>query len=163
MDVLAASITNKRGKPYTNPRSDAIVEGMKRLKTEGQAEKIKFKSTGAAKLTQTEIEKIPQEEISSDPQKVLEQRREQFLERLSRHKKGGKGAKIIGAANAVWNKLSDGKPYTAKQLVAATDYTGTNSSGFEAIMVTLKKTDFVAAEEKNKYAFTNKIFPHGRP
>ncbi len=163
MDELAASITNKRGKPYTNHRSDAIVEGLKRLKAEGQAEKIKFKSTGAAKLTQSEIDKIPKEEISSDPQKVLEQRREQFLERLSRHKKGGKGARIVGAANAVWNKLLDGKAYTSKQLVAATDYTGTNSSGFEAIMVTLKKKDFVAAKEKGKYAFTNKVFPHGGP
>ena len=163
MDELAGLITNKNGKPYTNHRSDAIMEGIKRLKAQNQAEKVKYKNMGAAKLTDEEINKIPKEEISSDPQKVLDQRLAQFLEKLSRHKKGGNGAKIVSAANAVWEKLLDGKPYTSKQLVGATEYSGTNSSGFEAIMVTLKASGMVEAKAKGKYSFTEKVFPHGRP
>lgn len=163
MDELAGSITKKDGKPYTNHRSDAIMEGIKRLKTQNQAEKIKYQRIGAAKLTEAEINKIPKEKISSDPQKVLKQRCQQFLEKLSRHKKGGKGEKIVAAANAVWDKLLDGDAYSSKQLVAVTGYSATNSSGFEAIMVTLKSSGMVANKGKGKYAFTEKVFPHGRP
>ncbi len=163
MDDLAISITNKKGKPYTSYRSDAIAEAMKRLKAQNKAEKIKYKNTGAARLTEEEINKIPKEEISSDPQKVLEQRHAQFLEKLSRHKKGGNGKKLVSSAKAVWDKLLDGKAYTSKELVSATEYSGTNSSGFEAIMGTLKASDMIEAKSKGKYSFTEKIFPHGRP
>ncbi len=161
LDILAGSIKDKRGKPYTNHRSDAIVEGMKRLQKDGHAERIAHGKTGAAKLTDAEIAKIPKEVISKDPSKVLEQRRVQFLERLARHKKGGTGETVVAAANAVWNKLQDGKAYSRKELVAVTSYKGTNSSGFEGIMKVLSETGMI--EGKGKSQFTDKVFPHGRP
>ena len=158
MDILAASITDKRGKPYRNHRSDAIVEGMKRLKAQGKAQKSK----GAGKLLQAEIDKIPKEIISKDPTKVLEKRRTQFLERLARHKKGGTGATVVEAANAVWNKLQDGQSYSRKELVAMTSYKGTNSSGFEGIMKVLLESGMIEST-LGKSRFTEKVFPHGRP
>lgn len=158
MDILAGSITDKRGKPYRNHRSDAIVEGMKHLKAEGKAEKSK----GVARLMQAEIDKIPKEVISKDPSKVLEQRKIQFLERLAKHKKGGTGATVVEAANAVWNKLRDGQFYSRKELVAMTSYKGTNSSGFEGIMKVLLEIGMI--ESRNgKNRFTDKVFPYGRP
>ena len=158
MDILAASITDKRGKPYRNHRSDAIVEGMKRLKAEGKAEKSK----GVGKLLQVEIDKIPKEVISKDPAKILKQRRAQFLERLAKHKKGGTGATVVEAANAVWNKLEDGQSYSRKELVAMTSYKGTNSSGFEGIMKVLVESGMIESTH-GKSRFTDKVFPYGRP
>jgi len=161
MDLLASSITNSKGKAYTNHRSDAIVGGIWYLEQQDQAKKVAYGKAGAAVLLQSEIDKIPKEVISKDPAKVLEMRRKQFLERLATHKKGGTSPKIVGAANAVWEKLSKGKAYSRKELVKVTDYGGTNSGGFEAIMITLLKLKF--AEGSPKMAFTDKVFPHGRP
>ena len=108
-----------------------------------------------------EIDKIPKEEISKDPAKALEQRFQQFLDRLAKHKKGGTGENVVKAAKAVWNKLQDGKAYSRKELVARTSYKGTNSSGFEGIMKVLGELHFV--EGKGKSSFTDRVFPHGRP
>mmetsp|Transcript_16394 Transcript_16394/g.33752 ORF Transcript_16394/g.33752 Transcript_16394/m.33752 type:complete len:175 (+) Transcript_16394:3-527(+) len=157
LDVLASSITSKSGKPYKNPRSDAIQMGLKLLKKEGKAEK----NGGNARLLKSEIDQIPKEEILKDPAKVLEQRLKQFLERLASNPKGGTGDKLVTAAQQVWDKLCDGKAYTRRQLVAVTSYKGTNSSGFEAIMKVLNELKFV--DGKGQSSFTEKIFPHGRP
>lgn len=164
LDVLAASITTKKGKPYTNHRSDAICEGLKLLQAQSQAEKIKYGNTGAARLFPAEIAKIPKEVICKDPAKVLKQRYQQFLERLAGNKKGGKGETIRLAAKAVWKKLEDGKAYSRKELVAVTAYKGTNSSGFEAIVKVLIELTFVEGTgKKGQLTFTSKVFPHGRP
>ena len=161
MDALASSIKNKKGKPYTNHRSDAIADGMKRLVAQDQAEKVKYGKIGAAKLSQSEIDKIPKEVISKDPVKVLEQRFVQFLDRLAKEKKGGRGEVVVDAAHIVWKKLSDGKAYSRKELVAKTPYKATNSSGFEGIMKVLTQMDFI--EGKGKCQFSAKVLPHGRP
>lgn len=162
MDVLAASIQNKKGQPYTNYRSDAIAEGIKLLKAQDKARKVSHGETGAAKLLPKEIAKIPKEIISKDPQKVLEQRRQQFLNRLADHKKGGKGTTVVTAAHAVFDKLSDGRAYSRKELVQVTPYKATNSSGFEGIMLVLKEIKYID-NSGGKCAFTDKVFPHGRP
>ena len=161
MDILAALITSKKGKPYTNHRSDAICEGLKLLQAQNKAEKIKHGKVGAARLLPPEIDKIPKEEISKDPVKVLEQRFQQFLGRLAKHKRGGTGEMVVKAAKAVWKKLQDGKAYSRRELVATTSYKGTNSSGFEGIMKVLGQLNFI--EGKGKSSFTDKVFPHGRP
>mmetsp|Transcript_9286 Transcript_9286/g.22539 ORF Transcript_9286/g.22539 Transcript_9286/m.22539 type:complete len:283 (-) Transcript_9286:95-943(-) len=158
LDVLASSITSKNGKPYKNPRSDAIQMGMRLLKKQGKAEKG---PGNVARLLQSEIDRIPREEISKDPAKVMEQRLHQFLDRLSSNPKGGAGEKIVEAAKQVWRKLSDGKAYSRKQLVAVTSYKATNSSGFEAIMKVLNELKFV--DGKGQSSFTDKVFPYGRP
>lgn len=154
---------NKRGKPYTNYRSDAIQDGLKLLKAEQKAEKTRIINSkiGAARLMASEINKIPKEEISKDPTKVLEQREHQFLDRLANHKKGGTGKTVVNSAKAVFRKLKDGKAYSRKELVKVTSYKATNSSGFEGIMKVLYEMKLV--EGKGKTTFTSKVFPHGRP
>ena len=159
LELLASSITSKSGKPYKNYRSDAIQMGMKLLKDEKKAGKMK--ANNCAELLPLEIDKIPKETISKDPAKVCDQRLQQFLRCLSSTPKGGSGERVVAAAHAVWNKLLEGKPYTRKQLVAATSYKGTNSSGFEAIMKALNVLKFV--EGKGQSSFTDKVFPYGRP
>lgn len=161
LDILAASITSKSGKPYKNHRSDAIQEGMKLLKAQGKAEKTGGNKNSVARLLQSEIDKIPKEKISKDPNQVVKQRKAQFLLSLENHPKGGSGEKVTDAATDVWNKLLDGEEYTRKELVADTTYAGTNSTGFEAIMKVLIQLKFV--EGKGKCSFSDKIFPHGRP
>mmetsp|Transcript_9287 Transcript_9287/g.22541 ORF Transcript_9287/g.22541 Transcript_9287/m.22541 type:complete len:134 (-) Transcript_9287:95-496(-) len=132
--------------------------GMRLLKKQGKAEKG---PGNVARLLQSEIDRIPREEISKDPAKVMEQRLHQFLDRLSSNPKGGAGEKIVEAAKQVWRKLSDGKAYSRKQLVAVTSYKATNSSGFEAIMKVLNELKFV--DGKGQSSFTDKVFPYGRP
>jgi len=49
-----------------------------------------------------------------------------------------------------------------KEVLFATGYAGTNSTGFEQIMKALKELDFVEKEGK-KVRFADKLFPLGRP
>lgn len=165
MDMLAASITSKAGKPYTNPKSDAIQEGMKRLKMEGKAEKVAGRggkgNCGVARLLPAEIDKIPKEKISHDPEKAMKGLYDRFLWKLGQVPKGGTSVAIQTAAAIVWNKLLDGHAYTRKELVGGTDYSGTNSSGFEAIMKALTLLNFV--EGKPKCSFTVKVKRYSIP
>jgi hypothetical protein len=146
------------GVGYKHPRSDAFKDAIKLLKEDGLVEKKK----GNCNFTDKAIKKYTKEmESAANPEEAMQQFWNQFEGKLKLSKKTS-GATVLTAAKVMWDMLKDGNGYTKQALVDATSYNMERSTGFGEILKCFKELRFTETSN-GKVAFTDKLFPFGRP
>jgi len=152
METLAAAVG------YKHPRSDAILAAMKELKADG----VVIKKAEVCQLTEQGIEEHVEEvEPAENAAAAMEQFWKHLEMKLASNEKS-KGDKVLEAATNIWNLLKDGKARDMDEIVGVTSYGMARSTGFGEIMKALRDLGFVH-KQNGKVAFTDKLFPFGRP
>jgi hypothetical protein len=143
---------------YTNVRSDAIMAAKKLMQAEGLVQ-VSDKTCMLTERGRKEL--VPDVRPAADPEEAWKQFWDHLDIKLSSESKtGGDNAKA--SAKRMFDLLKDGKSYTNKELLAVTHYGMARSSGFPETLKAMKDIKFVEQSD-GAYAFTEKMFPFGRP
>jgi hypothetical protein len=143
---------------YKNVRSDAILAAKKLMKDRGLAQV----SGGNCMLTDRGREElVPDVKPADNPEEALKQFWDHLVVKLSSDSKTASD-KAKGSAKNMFDLLKDGKSYTNKELLAVTHYGMARSTGFPELIKAMKDIKFVE-QSNGTYAFTEKMFPFGRP
>ena len=112
------------------------------------------------KLTELGIESAPNEEQSFAKPKTNKDTHELFYKLLRKKCKEGTDVKV----RKIFDILCDGEPHPIKDFIKASGYTDKKSKGL-GYNLTCMERDMKILERtsENKYQFTDKCFPKGRP
>ena len=150
LDTLAAACG------YKHPRSDAISEAIKLLSKSGILEKTK----NVCKFTDEGVEqKVPKVVPAANPEEAMAQFWNQAEMRLE-----GSGTTVFEAAKAIFDLMKDGKAYSLDDMVEVTAYGMARSTGFATVRKAFEaELKFICKTPDGNFAFTDKMFPFGRP
>jgi hypothetical protein len=154
LDTIASAVG------YKNPRSDAVADSLKELIMDGIVHKPR---KGVCMFTPIGIERYaPKIKECDSPEAAMEQFWKQFLMKLSSNSKTS-GKKVAEAAKVVWDELKDGQFHSKHALVAMTTYGMVRSTGYGEMISALGQLRFTNSGPNETIAFTDKVFPFGRP
>ena len=141
---------------FKNPRSDALADAVKLLRSEGTVEKP---NKDTCKLTEKGIkDNVKEVTLPDNPEAIIDMYKDHFLDALANTAKG-KGGKARSAAERVWDLLLDGEAHDMQEVLQVAKYAGENSSGMEEIKRQLKKLNLAGKKDK-KLQFMEKVLKH---
>ena len=112
------------------------------------------------KLTDLGFRSLPKDSFSFAAPKTNEEKQEQFYKLLRKKCKEGTDEKT----KIIFDILSDGKPHDLKEFTRATGYANLKSKGLGYnFTCMLKDMKILEKTEQNKWRFSDKCFPKGRP
>eukprot|EP00536_Pseudo-nitzschia_multiseries_P003196 jgi/Psemu1/295132/fgenesh1_pm.47_\ len=137
---------------YGSPGSHGFFYAYKELVDEGMI--------SGEKLTDLGLQSVPEESYPFQKPKTNEDKQESFYKLLRKKCKEGTNEKT----KIIFDVLSDGKPHTLKEFTIATGYANLKSKGLGYNLTCMEKDmKIVTRIESNKWQFTDKCFPNGRP